>query len=139
MRRIGIVLRILVGLAFVVSAAGMFIEAESVASELQLATWFVILVTVVKFAGAVGLLTSFWIPRLALPSALLFVAVMAGALVTHIRIDDPVSNMIPPAVLLVLASVIAAIAFWEDLELRDSLASRIAVGPDFSERRQTNA
>lgn len=138
MRRISIVLRILAGLAFIGSAAGMLADVDTMARDLQLETWFLTVVSIVKLASGIGLLASIWLSRLALPAGLLFVALMAGAVVTHIRIDDPVSNMAAPAVLLLLSAAIAAISFWEDLELRSSVAQRIAVSPDYGDRSQTN-
>jgi putative oxidoreductase len=139
MRKIVITLRILVGLSFLGSAIGKFTGGtDSVRDQLELAPWFWILVGAVELVGALALLASVWVMRLALPAGLLFVALMVGALVSHIRIGDPVSDMVAPAVLLLLSATISATAFWEDLALRDSLANRIAVSPDHVERRQTN-
>lgn len=126
MRKIGIGLRIILGLAFSASAIGKFTGgADAMRDQLELAPWFWMLVGVIELAGGVALLLSLRINRLALPVGLLFVGTMAGAVVSHIRVDDPLSTMVAPLALLILAAIVSGIALQEDDELRYGIAERI--------------
>jgi hypothetical protein len=110
MRILSIVLRVVVGLVFLAQGAMKLTGVQNEwRDDLQVSPWFWLLIGVIQFTGALGLFASFRYERLIVPSGLLFVFVMLGAIVQHIRIDDPVSHMVFPAVLLVLSGVIAAI------------------------------
>ncbi len=118
MRILSIALRVLIGLIF---AAQGIMKITGVQNEwrdeLQVATWFWIVTGVIQLAGAIGLFASFRFERLIVPGGLLFVVVMTGAIIQHIRIDDPVSHMIFPAVLLLLSGAIAAIGVQGSTEM----------------------
>lgn len=77
----------------------------------------------IELAGALALLASLWYVRLALPAGVWLTGLMIGALVAHIRVDDPVSMMVVPAVLLILSAVIAVLGYqqaWVDREIEES-------------------
>jgi putative oxidoreductase len=113
MRILSIVLRVLVGLVFLAQGLMKLTGVQNEwRDELQVAPWFWLLTGVVQLAGALGLFASLRSERLAIPSGAIFVAVMLGAIATHIRMGDPISHMISPAVLLILAGAITVIA-WQ--------------------------
>jgi uncharacterized membrane protein len=110
MRILSIVLRIIVGIVFLAQGVMKLTGVQNEwRDDLQVAPWFWALTGVIQLAGALGLLASLRFERLIVPSGLLFVFVMLGAIVQHVRIDDPVSHMLFPAVLLLLSAAIAAI------------------------------
>ncbi len=119
MRIASIVLRVLVGLVFVfqgiVKLSG---AANDWRDDLQVAPWAWVAIGVIQLAGAIGLFASFRYQRLIVPSALYFVAVMIGAIIQHIRIDDPVSEMVFPAVLLLMSGAIAQIGARQSDDVR---------------------
>lgn len=73
--------------------------------------WFRVVTGGLEIAAGVALLAALvTVPILALAGSLLLVGVMSGAVVTHVRIDDPVSTTAIPAMLLVV-SVAVAVAY----------------------------
>lgn len=109
MRKLAIGLQVLLGLAFLASAVPKLTGGgDAMREHLELAPWFWGLTTLVEIVGAVGLLAGISFPRLAAPAGLWIVALMAGALGAHLRVGDPVANMVPAAVYGVLALVVVA-------------------------------
>ena len=121
MRILSIGLRAFIGVIFTVQGimkvAGVQNEWRD---ELQVAPWFWVLTGIIQLTGAIGLFASFRFQRLIAPGGLLFVVVMLGAIIQHIRIDDPVSHMIFPAVLLLLSGLIAAIGEQKSCKVASS-------------------
>ncbi len=103
-------LQVLLGLAFLASAmlklAG---AADATREHLEVAPWFWVLTALVEIVGAAGMLAGIKFPRLAAPAGLWITALMGGALVAHLRVGDPFTNMVPAAVYLVLALAVAAL------------------------------
>lgn len=124
MRIASIVLRILIGLVFTSqSFLKLTGSADAWRDDLQIAPWFWILTGVVQLIGALGLFVSLRYERLSIPAGLLFVVVMLGALAAHIRVSDPVSDMVLPLVLLLLSSTIVAISWQRTTEHRPGYVS----------------
>jgi uncharacterized membrane protein YphA (DoxX/SURF4 family) len=97
-------LQVLLGLGFLVSAISKLTgAADAMREQLEIAPWFWILTALVEILGAAGMLAGTRFPRLAAPAGLWITGLMAGALVAHLRVGDPFTNMIPAAVYLVLA------------------------------------
>ena len=101
-------LQILLSLAFLASAilklAG---AADAMREHLEIAPWFWVLTALVEIVGAAGMLVGIKFPRLAAPAGLWIAALMGGALGAHLRAGDPFTSMMPAAVYLVLALVVA--------------------------------
>lgn len=118
MRTLSIVLSILIGDIFaaqgIMKLAGTQNEWRD---DLQVAPWFWVITGIIQIVGALGLFASIRYRQLSVPSGLLFVAVMLGALATHMRVGDPVSQMLFPAVLLLLSGAIAAIGMQQPGEI----------------------
>ncbi len=109
MRKLAIGLQVVLGLAFLASAVPKLTGAgDAMREHLGLAPWFWGLTALVEIVGAVGLLAGIRFPRLAAPAGLWISALMVGALGAHLRVGDPVANMIPAAVYGVLALVVVA-------------------------------
>jgi drug/metabolite transporter (DMT)-like permease len=126
MRKLGLALRILVGLVFL--AQGVF-KLTGVQNEwrddLQVASWFWVLIGIMQVVGALALFVSLKIDWLAVPAGLLFVGIMVGAIGTHIRVSDPVVGMIFPAVMLLASLGVAWIAWRDDQVLRPRVTGRV--------------
>lgn len=105
-----IVLQILLGLAFLFSGVSKLTGmADAMREQLEIAPWFWIFTALVEIVGAAGMLAGIKFPRLAAPAGLWIAALMIGALVAHLRVVDPFTNMIPAAVDLVLALAVVAL------------------------------
>ncbi|CAN5691222.1 hypothetical protein BH24ACT22_BH24ACT22_13130 [soil metagenome] len=105
-----IVLQVLLGLAFLFSGVSKLTGmADAMREQLEIAPWFWIFTALVEVVGAAGMLAGIQFPRLAAPAGLWIAALMIGALVAHLRIGDPFTNMIPAAVNLMLALGVVAL------------------------------
>lgn len=69
--------------------------------------WFRLLTGAIEVSAAVLLIVSVLVGRLATIGALLIVGVMCGALYTRIANNEPVSTIVPPIILLLIALVVA--------------------------------
>ena len=100
-------LQVLLGLAFLASAILKLTgSADAMRDQLDIAPWSWILTALLEILGAVGMLSGIRFPRLAAPAGLWIAGLMAGALVAHLRVGDPFTNMIPATVYLVLALLV---------------------------------
>ncbi|GLV58766.1 hypothetical protein KDH_55960 [Dictyobacter sp. S3.2.2.5] len=69
--------------------------------------WFRYLTGVCEFLAGIGLLIGIWFPLLAVLAALLLCIIMLGALYSHrVRGKDPLSDLLPATVFLVLACIV---------------------------------
>ena len=125
MHKLSFGLRVLLGLIFIGTALGKFTGSmDSMRDQLEIASWFWLVIAAIELVGGVGLLVSLWAGRLALPFGLLFVAFMFGAVVSHIRVDDPVSAMTMPVALFLLSLVVSGIELRQAGPLHTGIASR---------------
>lgn len=69
----------------------------------------VYLVGFFKIAAALGLLVGLMVDSLVLPAALLLAALMAGALLMHLKVKDPAKKSMPAFSLLVISLLIAVL------------------------------
>lgn len=69
--------------------------------------WFMCVIGALKVGLALALLVGIWIPRLATPAALGLGLLMLGALVMHLKVQDPIRKSVPA--LAVLAMCIAIV------------------------------
>lgn len=65
----------------------------------------------VALVGVAGLIIGFWNEGVLALSAFWLACIMLGAEMFHIRVKDPISKMIPAAVLMLLALILAVINF----------------------------
>lgn len=74
--------------------------------------WFRVVTGITEIGAGVGLLVGLvWRPELGWGGGLLLGGVLAGAVLTHIRIGDPPSKTAVPAVLLALTAGLFAIRY----------------------------
>lgn len=100
-------LQVLLGLGFLASAISKLTgAADAMRDQLDIAPWFWILTALVEIVGAAGMFIGIKFLRLALPAGLWIAALMVGALIAHLRVGDPFTNMIPAAAYLLLALVV---------------------------------
>lgn len=110
MKKWTIGLQILLGLGFLVSAISKLTgAADAMREQLEIAPWFWILTALVEILGTAGMLAGIRFPRLAAPAGLWIAGLMAGALVAHLRVGDPFTNMIPAVAYLVLALLVSVL------------------------------
>jgi hypothetical protein len=138
MRIVSIVLRVLLGLIFLAQGVTKVAGLQNAwRDDLEVAPWFWVLTGIIQAAGALGLFASLRYESLVIPSGLVFVVVMLGALATHIRIGDPVAEMIPPTVWLLVAAAIVVIG-WQQVQRGGSTASSgpeiTSSGEEFAQR-----
>ena len=69
------------------------------------------LLAVIEILGALGLLLGIWIPILGLLAALGFVVYFLGALLAHVRKRQPIKDMAPATILLVLSILVTILQF----------------------------
>ena len=103
---VAIVLQVVLGLAFVGAGGSKLAGAQQMIEDFDrfgYPRWFMYFTGAVEITGALGALVGIFVPGLAVFGGLLLAATMVGAVFTHIRMRDPVSKMVPPGVLLLLA------------------------------------
>jgi len=75
--------------------------------------WFRVVTGLVEIVAGIGLIAGLlWRPELAWAGGLLFSSVLIGAVMTHIRTDDPPSKTAIPAVLFLLTAGLLTIRYF---------------------------
>ncbi|SRR6266567_790055 len=114
----GIIVQILLGLFFTPEGVIKWTHiGPSTArfTHFRYPQWFRYVTGIVEFLVGIGLLVGLWVPLLATLSALLLIVEMVVAIYSHlIRGKDPVSELLPAIVFLVLAVVVLA-THWNSL------------------------
>ncbi|WP_211748776.1 DoxX family protein [Paenibacillus sp. Marseille-Q4541] len=109
---VSIVLQSLLILAFFFSGiskiTGAKMQVETF-SHLGLPQWFRFATGFIALAGVIGLIIGFWNEAILTIAALWLACIMLGAVLFHIRSKDPINKMIPAAVLMILALVLASL------------------------------
>lgn len=104
--RVDLVLRVLLGLFFIIASAlpKLFGEAYAVQifDEIGAGDWFRYAIGLVELAGGIGLL----IPRLAGAAAVGLIGLMVGAAITQAFVLDQPAYVVTPVILGVLLTVI---------------------------------
>ena len=109
-----VILATLLGLVTAFAAFGKFsnnAKAVEMLHKLGLTDGKIRMLGAVEVAGALGLLIGIWIPILGQLAALGFVLYFLGALIMHVRAKDPVKDMAPALVLLVLSVIVTILQF----------------------------
>jgi uncharacterized membrane protein YphA (DoxX/SURF4 family) len=68
--------------------------------------WFMILIGILKVGFALLLIAGLWVEQLTLVSAIAIALLMAGALIMHVRVKDPLKKSLPALTLLLLSAVV---------------------------------
>tara|TARA_R110002126_G_scaffold1402_8_gene7972 strand:+ start:2335 stop:2712 length:378 start_codon:yes stop_codon:yes gene_type:complete len=77
--------------------------------EYGLPPWFFLLVGALKIASGTALIIGIWVPALVVPASTVVIALMAGALAMHMKVQDPRTKSIPAFLMLAMsASVVGA-------------------------------
>ena len=74
--------------------------------------WSFYVVGFIKITSALLLLLGLWNPALVFPAAVVVAFMMAGALVMHIRVGDPLKKMLPALIMLLLSIAICFGSFF---------------------------
>lgn len=107
---IAIVLQVLLMLAFFFSGVGKIkgvtMQVDTF-NHLGLPQWFRVATGWIALLGVAGLIIGFWHEGVLAISALWLACIMLGAVLFHIRTKDSINKILPAAVLMVLALVLA--------------------------------
>lgn len=116
MNMVSIVLQVILGLGFLVFGASK-LGSKQMIDEFKrygLPQWLRIVTGLLEIGGAVLIISGIWNDMLAAIAGILLVIIMAGAIVTHLRIKDPASKTGMPIILIAL-SLIVLIMNWNAL------------------------
>jgi len=109
---VAVVLQVLLMLAFFFSGIGKIKGVKmqvDTFKHLGLPQWFRAATGWIALLGVVGLIVGFWHEGILAISALWLACIMLGAIFFHIRTKDPINKIVPAAVLLLLALVVAGL------------------------------
>ncbi|WP_199621507.1 DoxX family protein [Paenibacillus alkalitolerans] len=107
-----IVLQVILALGFLMFGLMKIVGAKQMVQEFQrygYSQGFRVFSGLIEVIGAVGMIVGIWKPQFAALAGILLAATMIGALITHIRMKDPVKNLGAPFILLILSIVVAII------------------------------
>ena len=111
---VALILHLLIIFAFFFSGIGKLAGAKmqvDTFTHLGLPQWFRVLTGLIALAGVVGLIIGFWNEGVLAIAAIWLACIMLGAVLFHIRSKDPIGKMIPAAMLMILALVLASLHF----------------------------
>ena len=80
-------------------------EAKSLKEEFQvygLPIWFMYIVGFMKITLAILLIIGMWIPKINLYTSMAMIILMIGAVVMHIKVNDPLKKSIPAFSIIIL-------------------------------------
>ena len=103
-----IIVQAFLGVAFLVTGGVKLAGVPQIQDEFtryHYPQWFRVVTGTVEVTGAVGMLGGFFRPVLTRFAAFLLLTTMIGAILTHLRIKDPVRTMLVPLVLGTFASI----------------------------------
>ncbi|GHO87868.1 DoxX family protein [Dictyobacter formicarum] len=107
---IGLIAQIILGLFFTPEGVIKWTHIGPSAARFEhfrYPRWFRYLTGVCELLAGIGLLIGLWFPLLAVLATLLLCIVMIGALYSHaIRGKDPLSDLLPATVFLILACIV---------------------------------
>ncbi|MGB5818388.1 MAG: DoxX family protein [Saonia sp.] len=66
--------------------------------------WSCYIIGFLKVALAIGLIAAIWIPALLLPSAIGLAILLAGSVIMHLKIKDPIKKSVPALLFLSICS-----------------------------------
>ena len=108
------VVQVVLGLLFVLigsmTAAGMNMFVESF-RQFGYPQWFRIVTGSLEVLGGLGLLVGIWLPWLTALASAGLTLVMLGAVLTHLRVKDPLNKSALPIVMGALA-LLVAVSYW---------------------------
>lgn len=82
-------------------------------SAYGLPLWSFYVVGFLKITSAILLLLGIWKPFLVFPAALVVSVLMAGALVLHIKVEDPFKKWVPALIMLIFSLIICLGSFYQ--------------------------
>ena len=109
-----VILATLLGLMTAFSAVGKFSKnpkAVDMLRQLGITDSQIRLLGIVEVLGALGLLIGIWVPILGQLAAIGFVLYFLGAMIEHVRAKDPMKDMAPALVLLILSIIVTILQF----------------------------
>lgn len=103
--------QVLLGVAFLGAGGQKLAATDQMVEEFDrygYPQWFRVFTGVVEVTGAAGMLAGLFRPAVTPFAALLLATTMAGAVATHVRLGDPVKNVVPPSALLAMSGAVLA-------------------------------
>jgi len=110
---LSIIIQVLLGLGYIMFGLSKFTSKDMIEGfkTYGYPSWFRMITGVTELVAAVLLIAGIWNEQLAAIGGLFVVAIMLGAIFTHIKIKDEVKNMVMPIILLVLGAIVLALNF----------------------------
>ncbi|MNC08226.1 hypothetical protein D3C75_558070 [compost metagenome] len=110
---LSIILQVILGIGFLMFGFMKFGSKQMVEGfkHYGYPGWFRVFTGLVEVISAVLMIAGIWSERIAAWAGLLIVVTMLGAILTHIKIKDPVKQMIMPIILLILGLVVLLINY----------------------------
>lgn len=109
MNMVSIIIQIILALGFLMFGA-MKISSKKMMDEFDATygfpKWFRVITGLLEIAGAALLVAGIWNDSLVAIGGWLLAVIMVGAVITHLRIKDPVSKIGIPIFLLILTLVV---------------------------------
>ena len=87
-------------------------EARNMKEEFNsygLPNWFLYLIGFLKISIAIVMLVGIWVENLVVPAAIILSVLMLGAILMHLKVNDPIKKSLPAAALLILALLLIVI------------------------------
>ncbi|MCY9666048.1 DoxX family protein [Paenibacillus alginolyticus] len=106
-----IIIQIVLALGFLMFGASKLGSKQMVDefTRYGMPQWFRVITGLLEIAGAALLVAGIWNDRLVVFGGWLLVVIMVGAVITHLRIKDPVSKIGMPVILIILTLVVLLI------------------------------
>lgn len=108
MNTVAIIIQIVLALGFLMFGA-MKLGSKQMVDEFTrygMPQWFRVITGLLEIAGAALLVAGIWNNSLVVYGGLLLTVIMVGAVITHLRIKDPVSKIGMPIILIILTLVV---------------------------------
>lgn len=108
---LSIVLQILLGLGFILFGSKKF-TSEDMKQGFKYFGYsdaFRVFTGFFEIASAIVIIIGIWVESLATIGGLMIVVTMIGAIMTHVKMKDPLKNMMMPIILLILGVIVTAI------------------------------
>lgn len=103
---VAIIIEVLLGLMFLMAGVMKISGAQMHVDNFRkwgLPQWFRVVTGLVELLGAAGMIVGIWLPAWAALAGIWLAVTMLGAVIVHIRVKDPVSQMAMSIILLLLS------------------------------------
>jgi len=111
---VALILHSLLIFAFFFSGASKIMGAKmqiDTFEHLGLPQWFRVGTGFIALIGVIGLIIGFWYEQVLVIAALWLACIMIGAILFHIRSNNPIGKLVPASILMILTLILASLHF----------------------------